>query len=151
MATGVARANLATTWAIAQPITPVGFYPKAGPLPAVVEVRDQTGAWDAPGQTRTLVLSDGGSVIEHTRVVEAPTFFAYELTDFQKLFGHLVSGARAEWSFTAVEGGTRIDWTYEFHPLPRAGLVVGAIVRLLWAPYMRRVLPGILAEVERQA
>jgi len=150
-ATGIAIADLETTWAIAQPITPVGFYPKYGPLPAVVEVRNQTGAWDAAGQTRTLVLSDGGSVVEHTREVREPTFFAYELTDFQKLFGKLVSGARAEWTFTAVNGGTRIDWSYEFHPYPRAGLVVGLIVRLFWAPYMRRVLPGIISEVERAA
>jgi hypothetical protein len=150
-ASGIARASLETTWAIAQPITPVGFYPSYGPLPAVTEVRDQTGAWDAPGQTRLLVLSDGGSVIEHTRVVQKPDFFAYELTDFQKLFGKLVSGARAEWTFTAVAGGTRIHWSYEFHPYPRAGLLVGAIVRLFWAPYMRRVLPGIVAEVERRA
>jgi len=148
---GVAAASLESTWAIAQPITPVGFYPRFGPLPAVVEVRDQTGAWDAPGQSRTLVLSDGGSVVEHTRIVDRPGFFAYELTDFQKLFGRLVRGARAEWTFTAVEGGTRIDWRYDFHPLPRAGVVVGLIVRLFWAPYMRRVLPDIIAEVERAA
>jgi len=150
-AEGIARAKLETTWAIAQPITPVGFYPRFGPLPAVVDVKDQTGAWDAAGQTRTLVLSDGGSVVEHTRIVERPSFFAYELTDFQKLFGHLVSGARAEWTFTDVEGYTRISWSYEFHPYPRAGLLVGAIVKLFWAPYMRRVLPGIIAEVERRA
>jgi hypothetical protein len=150
-ASGVARASLENTWQIAQPITPVGFYPKFGPLPAVTEVRNQTGAWDAAGQTRTLMLSDGGSVIEHTKIVEKPGFFAYELTDFQKLFGKLVSGARAEWTFTAVDGGTRIDWSYEFHPYPRAGFVVGAIVTLFWAPYMKRVLPGIIAEVERRA
>jgi len=148
---GVAIATLEKTWEIAQPITPVGFYPKFGPLPATVEVRNQTGAWDAPGQTRQLMLSDGGSVIEHTRVVDKPGFFAYELTDFQKLFGHLVSGARAEWTFTAVDGGTRIAWSYVFHSYPRTGFVVGAIVKLFWAPYMRKVLPGIIAEVERRA
>lgn len=150
-ASGIAKASLEKTWEIAQPITPVGFYPKYGPLPAVLEVRDQSGDWDAPGQTRRLMLSDGGSVIEHTRIVNKPGFFAYELTDFQKLFGRLVSGARAEWTFTPVDGGTRIDWTYEFHPYPRAGLAVGAIVTLFWAPYMKRVLPGIVAEVDRRA
>lgn len=150
-ASGVTRVGIDRAWAIAQPITPVGYYPKYGPLPAVVAVHDQTGAWDAPGQTRLLELSDGGSVIEHTRVVDAPRFFAYELTDFQKLFGHLVEGARAEWTWTAVDGGTRIDWTYEFHPKPRARALVATIVRLFWAPYMRRVLPGILRAAERPA
>ncbi|MEM7469589.1 MAG: polyketide cyclase, partial [Pseudomonadota bacterium] len=30
-----------------------------GPLPAVVKVQNQTGAWDGAGQSRTVVLSDG--------------------------------------------------------------------------------------------
>ena len=148
---GVAKAPLDRTWAIATPLTPVGYYPKFGPLPAVLEVRDQTGAWDAAGQTRQLMLSDGGSVIEHTVEVDAPRRFVYELSDFQKLFGRLVSGARAEWDFTEVPGGTRIGWTYTFHPYRSGRLPVALIVRLAWGPYMRRVLPGIIAEVERRA
>jgi hypothetical protein len=148
---GVARASLDQTWAIATPLTPVGFYPKFGPLPAVLEVRDQTGAWDAAGQSRQLMLSDGGSVVETTVEVDAPRRFVYELSRFQKLFGRLVSGARAEWEFTVVPGGTNIRWTYTFHPYPSGRLPVALIVRLAWGPYMRRVLPGIIAEVERQA
>jgi hypothetical protein len=145
----VARAPLASTWATTTPLTPVGFYPKSGLLPGVVEVRNQTGAWDAPGQTRQLMLSDGGWVVEHTMNVEPNQFFAYNLTDFQKLFGKLVEHARAEWTFTAVDGGTNIRWSYTFFPNKGAGPVLGAIVKLLWGPYMRRVLPGIVAEVER--
>lgn len=148
---GVAIAPLEATWDISVPIDPTRFYPKFGPLPAVIEVRDQTGGWDAAGQTRKLMLSDGGSVIEHTVTMERLSLFVYELSDFQKLFGKLVSGARAEWEYLAVSGGTRIRWTYTFFPFPRAGWIVGAIVRLFWAPYMRRVLPGIIREVERLA
>jgi hypothetical protein len=148
----VARAPLASTWATATPLTPVGYYPKSGALPGVVEVRNQTGAWDAPGQTRQLMLSDGGWVIEHTMDVEPNRFFAYNLTDFQKLFGKLVEHARAEWTFTEVPGGTNIHWSYTFFPMSGgANLLLAPIVRLLWGPYMRRVLPGIVAEVERQA
>ena len=150
-ASGVAAADVERAWSIAQPITPVGYYPKYGPLPAVVAVRDQTGAWDAPGQSRRLELSDGGSVIEHTHVVDRPRFFAYELTDFQKLFGKLVEGARAEWRFTKVQAGTRITWSYVFHPKRGASVLVGAIVALFWAPYMRRVLPVIIRTVEAEA
>ncbi|MBK4346110.1 SRPBCC family protein [Lacisediminihabitans changchengi] len=149
-AEGTTIAPLDRAWQISTPLTPVGFYPKFGPLPAVIEVRDQTGAWDAPGQTRQLMLSDRGSVIEHLQLVDAPRRFEYRLSDFQKLFGKLVSGARAEWLYTEVAGGTSIRWTYTFEPYPRARLLVGLIVRLFWAPYMRRVLPGIIAEVERR-
>jgi hypothetical protein len=120
-------------------------------VPAVLEVRNQTGEWDAPGQTRQLMLSDGGWVIEHTKVVEPSALFAYELTDFQKVFGVLVEFARAEWVYSPEGDGTRIRWTYTFHARRGAGLALTAIVRLAWAPYMRRVLPGIAAEVERRA
>ena len=147
-----ASASPSQTWSTATPLTPVGFYPKSGLLPAVVEVRNQTGNWDSPGQTRQLMLSDGGWVIEQTTNIERFGFFAYNLTNFQKVFGHLVEHARAEWTFTEVPGGTSIHWTYTFFPKSAAAKpVLAAIVRLLWGPYMRKVLPGIVAEVERQA
>jgi Polyketide cyclase / dehydrase and lipid transport len=148
----VAAAPRTQTWTIATPLTPVGYYPKSGLLPAVLEVRDQTGKWDAPGQTRQLMLSDGGWVIEHTMNVEPFGFFAYNLTDFQKIFGKLVHHARAEWTFTDVPGGTNIRWSYTFFPKSSlAKPVLAAIVNTLWGPYMKKVLPGIVSEIERQA
>ncbi len=153
VADGVARAPRESTWRIATPLTPVGYYPKSGVLPAVTEVRDQSGKWDAPGQTRRLMLSDGGSVIETTLIVKPVELFVYELTGFQKFFGAIVDHARAEWTFGEVAGGTSIHWTYTY--VSRGGLArptVALIVRLAWGPYMRRVvLPRIIAEVERQA
>jgi hypothetical protein len=148
----VAAASLTQTWNTATPLTPVGYYPKSGALPGVVEVRDQTGNWDRPGQTRQLMLSDGGWVVEHTMNVEPYSFFAYNLTDFQKIFGVLVEHARAEWTFTEVSGGTNIHWSYTFFPKSRAAVpVLALIIKLLWGPYMKKVLPGIGAEVNRQA
>ncbi len=87
----------------------------------------------------------------HTVEVDAPKRFVYELSDFQKLFGRLVSGARAEWEFSEVAGGTRIRWTYSFHAQPKRGWVVRLIVQLFWARYMKTVLPEFIAEVERVA
>lgn len=148
---GVTAAPIEAAWDISVPIDPTQFYPRFGILPGVVDVRDQSGDWQTVGHTRRLMLSDGGHVIETIRQVEPSRFFAYELSDFQKLFGHLVSGARAEWEYSPVAGGgTRIRWTYTFFARRGAGVLVAAIVRALWAPYMRRVLPGILAEVDRR-
>ena len=84
-------------------------------------------------------------------LVTSCSFFAYELTDFQKAFKRLVDHARAEWTFTAVEGGTLVHWTYEFVPNKRWGWLVGLILRLWWEPYMRSVLPEIVHEAERLA
>lgn len=123
---------------------PTRFYPRWGVLPAVVGVRGQTGHWDAVGETRTLVLSDGGTVTETITSAQSPVF-SYDLSRFTGAFGHLVVGARARWRVTPDGDGSRIDWTYGFEPLPGRGALVAAIVRLAWAPYMRRVLPAIAA------
>jgi Polyketide cyclase / dehydrase and lipid transport len=147
-----AAASRVQTWNTATPLTPVGYYPKSGLLPAVTEIRDQSGTWDRPGQTRKLMLSDGGWVIEQTTNVEPHGYFAYNLTDFQKVFKRLVDHARAEWTFTEVDGGTSIHWVYTFFPLNAvAAPVLSLIVTLLWGPYMKKVLPRIVAEIERQA
>jgi hypothetical protein len=146
---GIAPADPARTFDLLTPSDPVRFYPKFRVIPAVVSVSDQSGAWDAAGQTRTLHLSDGSSVVETTKSVERPTFFAYELTDFTKAFGPLVDHARAEWRFDPAEGGTRITWSYTFFGRPGRGWIVELIVRFAWAAYMRKVMVGLVDEVRR--
>ncbi len=120
------------------------FYPRSGLLPAVVEVRDQTGGWDAAGQTRTVVMSDGGTFLETLQVATLP-LFAYDLTEFTGFFGALVDHARSEWRVVDDGAGSSIAWTYAFTSKPGRGLLVAVIVRLAWAPYMRKVLPPIAA------
>jgi hypothetical protein len=137
------------TFAILTRSDPARFYPAYGPLPAVTAVENQTGAWDAAGQSRTLRLGDGSTVIERLRVVDAPRRFAYQLTDFTGFFGNLVAFADAEWDFDASIEGTRIRWSYTFHAQPKRGWVVRLIVTLLWSRYMRRVLPALVDEVRR--
>jgi len=148
-AEGFAPAKPDRTFAIVTPSDPTRFYPKYGPLPAVVAVRNQTGAWDAPGQSRTLELSDGSTVVERLTLVEPPRRFAYRLSDFTGTFGNLVAFAEAEWDFDASVEGTRIRWTYSYHAQPKRGWIVRVIVRVFWARYMKKVLPGLIAEVDR--
>lgn len=123
---------------------PATFYPRSGILPAVVGVRDQTGDWDAAGQTRVLALSDGSTVRETLTAVEEPRF-AYDLTDFTGIFGRIVATGHSEWRVTAAGAGAAIEWTYAFTPKPGWSAAVAALVRLAWGPYMRRVLPPIAA------
>lgn len=145
----VAGTSLIWTWEVLTPIDPTRFYPRFSIIPATVAVRDQSGPWNVVGQTRTLLLSDGGYVVETITDVVEPTFFAYELTGFQKVFKVLVDHARAEWTFTAVDGGTLVSWSYEFFPRKRWGWLLGIIVARTWEPYMRSVLPEIVHEAER--
>ncbi|HWR85228.1 MAG TPA: hypothetical protein VN200_04445 [Rhodoglobus sp.] len=57
----------------------------------------------------------------------------------------------AEWRYERTDAGTRIRWTYTFLARPGRTPAVPLIVRLLWAPYMRRVLPRIAREIKRRA
>ena len=146
---GVAPADPARTFDLLTAGDPTRFYPKFRVIPAVIAVTDQTGGWDAAGQTRTLHLSDGSTVREATKQVERPGFFAYELTDFTRIFGPLVDHARAEWRFDPVDGGTRVSWSYTFFGRPGRGWIVGLIVKFAWAAYMRTVMAGLVDEVRR--
>ena len=107
-AIAIAQTTPKRAWDVSGLLDPTTFYPKFGPLPAVVGVRDQTGSWDTVGRSRTLLLSDGSSVVETITDADSPTYFAYELSDFTKLFGRLVAGARAEWRFERRDMGTSI-------------------------------------------
>ena len=109
-----------------------------GPFPAVRGVRNQTGAWDAAGQSRSPALSDGSTASEQLTECTAPHSFAYELTGFTNAVRHLVSGVRGEWTFTPDGDGAVIRWTYEFAPLPRRHFVVRRVVAPLWRRYMIR-------------
>jgi hypothetical protein len=48
-----------------------------GPLPAVVGTTDQSGAWDAAGQSRTILLSDGSRAREELTNYSRPQHFSY--------------------------------------------------------------------------
>jgi hypothetical protein len=146
---GFAPAKPDRTFAILTRSDPTRFYPKSGPLPGIVRVDDQTGDWDAVGQSRKLTLSDGGTVVERVKVVDAPRRFAYQLTDFTGFFGTLVAFADTEWDFDASVEGTRVRWVYTFHAQPKRGWIVRLIVRLAWAGYMKKVLRGLIDEVRR--
>jgi hypothetical protein len=65
-----------------------------GPLPAVLRTRDQTGAWDATGQTRTVELSEGSTAREQLLTFEAPRYFGYRVSDFSGSLRWLTVGPR---------------------------------------------------------
>lgn len=46
------------------PIDLSSIFTGYGPLPAVMQTRDQSGAWDAAGRTRTVAFADGSSARE---------------------------------------------------------------------------------------
>lgn len=107
-----------------------------GPFPGVRGANNQTGAWDAPGQSRNPDLTDGSTAHERLTEYTAPSSFAYEVSEFTGSLRHLIVGVRGEWTFTPDGDGTLIRWTYEFKPLPGRQLLLRRIVGPLWRRYM---------------
>jgi Polyketide cyclase / dehydrase and lipid transport len=111
-----------------------------GPFPGVTGARNQTGPWDAVGQTRIPELTDGSTAFEVLTEITPGHSFAYETTGFTNILGRLIEGVRGEWTFTPDGTGTFIRWTYEFKPLPGRYLVLKWIVVPLWRHYMQNGL-----------
>lgn len=107
-----------------------------GPFPGVRGAKNQTGAWDAAGQSRNPDLTDGSTAVERLTQYTAPHSFAYEITDFTNAMRRLVSGVRGEWTFSPDGDGTLIRWTYEFKPLPGRAPLLRRAVAPLWRRYM---------------
>src|SRR5277367_2694712 len=111
-----------------------------GPIPPIKEVRDQTGAWDAAGQTRTVRLAGGGSMREELTSVDPPRSFGYLLTKITGPMALLVDHVAGEWIFTPAPGGTEITWRWDIHsksPLTSWALPLFA---RMWKGYARQVL-----------
>lgn len=108
-----------------------------GPFPGVLGARNQTGAWDAAGQSRNPELSDGSTASETLTEYTAPHSFAYEIKDFTGPLRLLVSGVRGEWTFAPDGEGTLIRWSYEFKPLPGRRLLLRRGLAPLWRRYMQ--------------
>ncbi|MDP3937755.1 MAG: SRPBCC family protein [Deltaproteobacteria bacterium] len=156
---GSVRATLETTFDVFAPIDLRLILRGYGPLPAVASVEDQTGAWDAPGQTRTIRLSDGSGMREALTLVERPRHFAYVIDELTGPFRFLVRGMRGAWWFEPVPDGasgstaaaqqTRARWRYAFEPRSRFTRPLAAfIVKVLWRRNMQRALALARAHAE---
>ena len=75
-----------------------------GPIPPIKEVLDQTGEWDAVGQSRTVVLVGGGSMREELTRMDPPRSFAYLLSDITGPLAPLVGRVEGEWIFEQARG-----------------------------------------------
>lgn len=133
------------------PIDLASIFTGYGPLPAVSGTRNQTGPWDAAGQTRTVLLSDGSSAQEALTACQFPSHFAYTVKSFTGILRWLAKEARGEWWFEhePATQGTAIRWKYEF--ISRSPLlepIVCLITQWLWKGYMRQALRLSKAQVE---
>lgn len=111
-------------------------------LPAVIDTKNVTGAWDAAGQSRTVCLSDGSEAQEKLIAYNAPKTFSYEITDFTGSLKYLAKSAEGQWWFEEKSGNvTYVKWRYAFIPVSIfTWLILWVIAKVFWAGYMKKAL-----------
>jgi hypothetical protein len=127
-------------WDVIVPVDLTAVFTGLKPaIPAVTAVRDQTGDWDAAGQTRKIELADGSSTAERIDEVERPDRFNYTVGPFSGPVGSLVDRAEGEFRFEPMSSGTHVRWTYVWIPRRGAAPVVWVLSKL-WRVYARRCI-----------
>ena len=115
-------------------------------LPPIREVRDQTGEWGAGlGQSRTIVLADGGTMRETLVRIERPDVFTYTIDAITGQLKQLVTQLQGAWSFAPAGTGTRISWTWDVEPA-RLGAPLMPVFGWMWRGFARQAFE----ELERQ-
>lgn len=135
------------------PIDLASIFTGYGPLPAVIGIQNQIGAWDAAGQTRTVLLSDGSSSQERLTKYQPPRYFSYTISNFTGALRFLTTSAEGEWWFSGSSSGqTHIKWRYAFKARSLLAVpVLWFITNVLWQGYMRKALQLSIKQVERDA
>ena len=122
---------------------PVLFARRYGAIPPIRSVRDQDGVWGTVGQTRTIVLADGGTMREELTSADRPDGFGYWISDISGPMKPLVAGVEGRWSFEPAGTGVRVTWSWTVHPAGRTGSLAMPVFARLWAGYARQGLEEI--------
>ena len=111
-------------------------------LPPIRDVRDQDGEWGTVGQTRTIVLADGGTMVETLTSVSPGVGFGYDIVPTSGALKPLVTGAQGLWSFAPAGSGVEVAWQWVLEPTRAGSLVMPALGRM-WQGYARQALEEV--------
>ncbi len=113
-------------------------------LPPVRSVRDQVGVWGgAVGQSRVIVLADGGTMREELLTVRRPEMFGYRISDITGPMRPLVAGILGSWTLEPVGTGVRVTWSWTLEPASRAAGLAMPVFSRMWHGYARQALEEI--------
>lgn len=121
-----------------------------GLIPPIKEVRDQTGEWDAVGQTRVVVLAGGGSVREELTSVDPPRSFGYTLRDIRGPLAPLVSRIEGKWSFAPAEAKTvasTVTWQWTIYAKSAVAALALPVFARMWKGYACQVLEELSTQL----
>jgi hypothetical protein len=109
-------------------------------FPPIKEVTDEPPGWGTPGQTRTIVLADGGSLRQTLISVDRPHGYAYLLDDIRGPLRAFVRTVDGSWSVTPEGTGARIGWAWVLHPKAPPARLTTSVIGRMWKGYADRAL-----------
>lgn len=106
---------------------------RSGPIPPVRECRGQDGPWGQVGQTRTIVLGDGGTILETLVVADRVTGdYRYQLSNITGPMKALARGVEGRFLFEPAGAGCSVTWSWTVHPTNSAVRLVMPVFNLFW-------------------
>lgn len=109
----------------------------------IVEVTGQEGEWGTSvGQTRTIKLRDGGTMLETLTTIEQPHRFGYTIGNVTGMMKPLVAAASGMWTFVPDGDGVRVVWSWDVTPTKVGSMAMPVFARL-WAGYARQAMDHI--------
>jgi hypothetical protein len=111
---------------------------RSGPIPGIARMEGQDGPWGTVGQTRTIVMTDGGRTLETLVLADRPDDYRYRITDVRGLMKPLVGSIDGRFTFVPEGSGTRVTWSWTLYPtaLGRPGMGLLAFFWRRWAAGM---------------
>jgi hypothetical protein len=129
---------------------PVLFSSRVGPFPPVKEVTGESGEWGTElGQTRRIILGDGGTTLETLVGLDPPRSYAYRLSEITGPLRLVVAGVGGQFSFAAESGGTRVTWSWDVEPRSGLATPLVLVLRRFWHGYAVKALVRAEALVPR--
>ena len=121
---------------------------RSGPIPPVRECRGQDGPWGHVGQTRTIVLGDGGTILETLVAADRTTRdYRYRLAEITGPMKALVRGVDGRFSFEPAGDGTAVTWTWNVHPTNGVVRLVMPVFNVFWQQAARKAFARLGARL----
>jgi len=114
-----------------------------GPIPPIKGVRDQSGNWREAGESRTILLTGGGTMRETLTEVDPPHSFRYSITGITGPMAPLIDHIEGAWIFTPAGTGTDVTWRWTLHRKSALTAPAMHVFARLWRGYARQSLESL--------